>query len=268
MKINESKWRSPKWLRKYLDFEINTGKDIIDNNPIIKKWDKMWIEIISNDMDNFLEFLEGVDFIFLRNKEIDEILLNIKNQWRGEFEIFDIYEKWRKKKSDKLKNIFDEISLDYRKDPRPSKISILNPSWIFYIFTNGSTFSMSEILYNLCIITIEEKYKKYKYLISKSEEIKIKTFFNELLKYKSNTSNNTNQSSSNNWKSHPKARLYQNLKDTVKHRKEQLSKMSKSDPNYISLKNELDNAERMINKMKSDYKFESYYIKVYENFKI
>jgi len=27
-RINEAKFRSPKWLRNYLDFEVNTGDDI------------------------------------------------------------------------------------------------------------------------------------------------------------------------------------------------------------------------------------------------
>ena len=28
MKLNEAKFRSPKWLRNYVDFEVNTGDDI------------------------------------------------------------------------------------------------------------------------------------------------------------------------------------------------------------------------------------------------
>ena len=50
--------------------------------------------------------------------------------------------------------------------------------------------------------------------------------------------------------------MYQNLKDTVRLRKEQLAKTSKTDPNYNALKNELDTAEAMIAKMNQKYQFE------------
>lgn len=28
MKLNEAKYRSPEWLRNFVDFEVNTGEDI------------------------------------------------------------------------------------------------------------------------------------------------------------------------------------------------------------------------------------------------
>jgi hypothetical protein len=40
MKLNEAKFRSPKWLRNYVDFEVNTGDDI-SGEPSKRKADKL-----------------------------------------------------------------------------------------------------------------------------------------------------------------------------------------------------------------------------------
>ena len=40
MKLNEGKFRSPKWLRNYVDFEVNTGDDI-SGEPSKRKTAKM-----------------------------------------------------------------------------------------------------------------------------------------------------------------------------------------------------------------------------------
>lgn len=33
--MNESVFRSPKWLRNFIDFEVNTGVDQLDANVVI-----------------------------------------------------------------------------------------------------------------------------------------------------------------------------------------------------------------------------------------
>lgn len=55
----------------------------------------------------------------------------------------------------------------------------------------------------------------------------------------------------------PKRDRYESLKNTVNLRREQLSKMKKTDPEYNVLKNELEAAENALNSLKSKYKYEN-----------
>jgi vacuolar-type H+-ATPase subunit I/STV1 len=57
------------------------------------------------------------------------------------------------------------------------------------------------------------------------------------------------------WKDHPKRVMYQNLKDTVKLREEQLKRASGSDKD--ALQNELNAAKRMLDNLNKKYNFES-----------
>ena len=86
-------------------------------------------------------------------------------------------------------------------------------------------------------------------------------------KYYGGSSSNSNYSNSK--KSEPKGKYdtpktgnkdrdrYNLLKDKYKLRKEQLDGMSENDPTYTSLKNELDNYKRAIDRMKDQHKFET-----------
>ena len=51
--------------------------------------------------------------------------------------------------------------------------------------------------------------------------------------------------------------MYDTLKRTVKLREEQLAKMRTTDPEYTSLKNELETARTAMNNLKSKYQFEN-----------
>lgn len=57
------------------------------------------------------------------------------------------------------------------------------------------------------------------------------------------------------WKDHPKGAMYQNLKDTVKLREEQLKKATGSD--RTALENELNAAKRMLDNLNKKYQFEN-----------
>ena len=63
---------------------------------------------------------------------------------------------------------------------------------------------------------------------------------------------------------HPKGNLYNTLKQTIKQREDQLSKMSKQDPSRVALENELATAKRKVAEMKTKYKFEN--LKSFEDF--
>jgi hypothetical protein len=63
---------------------------------------------------------------------------------------------------------------------------------------------------------------------------------------------------------HPKGNLYNTLKQTIKQREEQLSKMSKQDPSRVALENELANAKTKVADMKKKYQFEN--LKSFEDF--
>jgi hypothetical protein len=129
--LNEAKYRSPKWLRNYVDFEVNTGSDITgekskkqlkdearqkeeeDKQRKNKEWDRRWEEMYNDsDLRNLFEkFFEETypdefkytynSMLFLSN------LRDIKNIWRNKWEIWDKYDSWienkRKMEADKRK---------------------------------------------------------------------------------------------------------------------------------------------------------------------
>lgn len=104
--MNESKYRSPKWLRKFIDFEVNTGEDI--NGKISKKqlrkeqkikkeeelnnWKKKWRE---TDPELFKKFYKET---FKRSIIFSSEMQNIYNEYIGNFDIWDKYDNWIKEK--------------------------------------------------------------------------------------------------------------------------------------------------------------------------
>jgi len=54
--INEGVYRSPKWLRNFLDFEVHTGEDIkgkVSKADVRREWERRWN---SMDRDKFEKF--------------------------------------------------------------------------------------------------------------------------------------------------------------------------------------------------------------------
>lgn len=92
--MNEAIYRSPKWLRNILDFEVNTGKDIKgepSKKAILKAWDERWKEC--GDRDVFGTFYkENYDrtAYYLTSTELEKI----RKSLRGDMSVWDKFDKW------------------------------------------------------------------------------------------------------------------------------------------------------------------------------
>ena len=119
--LNESEFRSPKWLRKYLDFEIVTGKDVnpeakakrklIEDEEIkreedqklaLKKWLLQWDKMMASDGWNrsyFKKFLKNKGLIndeYIYQSELDAVKKVCQKM--KYYTLFDEFEIWQKEK--------------------------------------------------------------------------------------------------------------------------------------------------------------------------
>jgi hypothetical protein len=297
-RVNEAKFRSPKWLRNYLDFEVNTGDDITGQpserrmkadaekakKEAAKKareyWSKRWKEA---DPTEFKEFYKEV---YNNGRSVYSFdLEDIQKKWKDDNRLWDSFDKWlEKKRAEKqeqekiekeLNDLYRLLENDFISAPYYDKIktpTVGNERCFHYTFENGKLFRIEgdRFYWESSIYTVGLTYKaKFVQLansmIRNCKERPRKSGYDRYDSYGSNSgSSGYRQSSSQQrkantppkWKDHPKGPMYQNLKDTVRLRKEQLAKTSKTDPNYDALKNELETAEAMIKKMNQKYQFE------------
>jgi hypothetical protein len=192
--LKEAVYRSPKWMRNFIDFEVNTGKDIKgepSKRAILKEWDKRWKECNNSSAKTreFIEFysleIEGARWSrYISSSELDEIRL----KHRGDMAIWEKFDKWLPKyrkdkkeseeryrrerereryeneqKQQKIKKDLDDlysaIVKDFSNNPYFDKYStqIRNGNVCFdYKFENGDTF-------NICGYKIT--YKKSTYTV-------------------------------------------------------------------------------------------------------
>ena len=238
-------FRSPKWLRKIIDFEILTGDDISGRVSWNKKWNK-----IVKDGDILIEFIKSErSFIckyFLFNIIMLSDLPKIKSYLHGDFNLFEDYEKWLAKKEDKkrkqkrikkeLNELCSKMSDDFSKFPYADKYYTYEKNGItifHYKFENGNTLEIgndSKINYFS---------KSYKQTFHLNREYR--NLFIELCN-KIGRSGNKRTSSN---------KKIDKLKESIKLREDQLAKMGNNDPMRKSLKNELENYKSIYNKMKS-----------------
>jgi hypothetical protein len=297
--INEGIYRSPKWLRNFLDYEINTGKDIkgepsekakrkekevqerAKKRAELKKWDDAWKKLYNTEV--FREFLNTLIgnpiYFYISNYQMEVFL----KQFRGNYSIFEDFSKYNNKKSEENKKIAEldrtiralikRITSDSKSAPYIDKISSYRNTkgefCIKYKFENNDLIDIFNI-------------KENKFKFSDGEYIHTYTVNMELWNLliqaingaqsrstarpssSRSGSSNRNGSSSKANSTNPKYDRYKTLLDTIDLRKKQLSKMSISDPERDALKNELDAAQRMAAKMKAEYKFEN--IKSFNDF--
>jgi hypothetical protein len=95
--MNESIYRSPKWLRNFLDFEINTGGDIKgepSKKDILKAWDQRWREKDDIIFNYFCaEVIEGkgnVESTWYSPSKLEKI----REKYRGDMDFWDIFDNW------------------------------------------------------------------------------------------------------------------------------------------------------------------------------
>lgn len=275
--MNESVYRSPKWLRNFVDFELHTGEDIKGNvskhevreekKRLLKLWEERWENMRSdtNQRLKFYEFCKSEFSIDVGYSDIDRI----KKQWQGNFELWTRYDAWilkekeRKEESDRiskeLDDLWDRILEDFRKYPYSDKYSTptINGEVVStYRFENGDIFKL---------FGNKISYGGYTYTISTQKRIKFVQLVNHINSSGRNRpgQNNgrkytkTNWSSDSKYSSHPKWNVYKSIKDTITQREAQLAKMSKNDPERKALENELEAAKRRVSEMKSKYQFEN-----------
>lgn len=277
--MNESTYRSPEWLRKFIDFEINTGSDISGNAEkkiLNRKWDEAWKSIDKYLFNEFLEYSFGYT-----NKS------DMRDEFRGDFDILKRFDSWckirkdeqdrrnleekkRKEKERKLKeeqeeinrevnNLYNKLLDDFRNNPYSDKYSTVFLNGLnkfIYNFENNEIFTIHGNT-----ITHEIGSSRTTYTLSISHVNKFTRLANEMIKNgrnrPGNRDNRKENKKENKYSDHPKGELYQTLKDTIKLRQEQLSKIKKDDPNIDNLKNELDSTIRAFNNLKDKYKFEN-----------
>ena len=307
MKLNEAKFRSPKWLRNYVDFEVNTGDDISGepSKSSIKKekkrqekeakdnWDKRWR---SCDTDEFRQFYKEV---YNNGKTVYSFDLDdIRSRWRGDDRLWNTFDTWLDKKKKKeeakeqikkeLAELMDLIKADFQKSPYRDKytLSRLGEKFQFiYKFDDGRIFKLDDTNgYNLywdkIVYTIGIDWRlKFGQLVSEivknskfRQQQQQRSGYDRYNSYGGSSSGSSGyrQSSGSSsgssqqqrkantppkWKDHPKGAMYQNLKDTVKLREEQLKRTTGSD--RTALENELNAAKRMLDNLNKKYNFES-----------
>jgi hypothetical protein len=303
--MNESVYRSPKWLRNFIDFEINTGEDIKgkpSKKYILKEWDKRWEEKDEYVFNCFYaEIIEGKR----PGWPIPSTLLSdIRKKHRGDMSLWDRFDKWlpgyqnrrrerekaeeqerekerqrkrereRKEQQQKeiekeLDDLFNLMVSDFSKYPYGDKIStpIINGNVAFhYTFEDGKKVKIegNKIYWSGLIYTVS--------ILTKNRFVNLA---NEMIKKQQRRSGGSKQQSDKGYSQsqgthgkantgHPKEPLYNTLKQTIKQREEQLGKMSKTHPDRASLENELENAKKKLQDMKTKYQFE--HLVLFESF--
>jgi hypothetical protein len=280
MKLNEAKFRSPKWLRNYVDFEVNTGDDI-SGEPSKRKVDKL-----EKERQDKLRAEAAA-------KAAAKAAADRKARKAREDQAR--YEEWKKqaKKQNEqqqiereLNTLYQSIISDFSANRYSDKISTPQRNGktaFYYTFENGK---ILKIYKNATDNRYCLEWETTIYTLGVEWSSKFISLANEIVKkggprpqrsgydrydsygkgsssgssgYKQSSGSSSGQRKADNtppkWKDHPKGGMYQTLKDTVKLREEQLKKATGSDKE--ALKNELDAAKRMLDNLNKKYNFES-----------
>lgn len=249
-RLFEGVYRSPKWLQRFADFEIRTGEDI-KGEPSEKQKEK------------------------IRKQQEEESKARAESERQRR-----IKEEEEKRESQQvereLDELFNNMVRDFSSYPYDDKYET---PWVGsrvtfkYKFENGSTFEMDEnrIIY-------DDGSYRHSYRVNISIRSKFVGLANEIIskgkRRPRSSSSDWNKSKQDYKKSepfketpktgNPQRDKYNLLNDKIRLREDQLSKMSKNDPNREALKNELDTYKRVRDKIKIENKFEN--LKTFEMF--
>jgi hypothetical protein len=277
MKLNEAKFRSPEWLRNFVDFEVNTGDDI-SGAPSKRKAAKLE--------------KEKQDKLRAEAKKRAEAREKAEKERK---EQQDRYKAWRKQADEReqqekierdLNTLYRSIISDFTSARYSDKISTPQRNGktaFYYTFENGKVIRMyksaTDNRYQLesetHIYTLGSIWSG-KFIDLANEMIKKGTIrptsgrsgYDRYDSYGGSRSSSGSSGSSGSssgqrkadntppkWRDHPKGGMYQTLKDTVKLREEQLKKATGTDKE--ALQNELNAAKRMLDNLNKKYNFES-----------
>lgn len=247
----EAKYRSPKWLRNFIDYEVNTGEDI-KGEPSKKR-------IAELEKEKEIELKRQADL----KEKASRDAYNIRREKERQEQI----NRERKKQEEidrDINTLYYSIISDFTKARYSDKIKTPRIGGIIefhYTFEDGRTIKLRGKNIQFGDIT---------YTLGVSTRSKFVSLANEMTRKATsrptNQSKYTSQSGSTKSNSHPKSNLYNTLKLTIKQREEQLSKLTKNDPNRVSLENELENAKNKVKEMKVKYHFEN--LKSFNEFNI
>jgi hypothetical protein len=266
--------RSPKWFRKFLDFEILIGEDVrgLYTKKTIREWDYIWSDNTENWIINKFK-----DFLFSRGMISDKTspeLEKFRKRYRGDMSIWDSFEKWisdekireeeKKRNQDRIReeieDILDRIREDFIRYPSKHKWKY-NAFTFFYYFKNGDELKFSD---DKVVYTTESSIITY--TIGHTTKIKFNDIF-EWIYYRTKEddyynsysrggkSSGSNNKGSNTKTNDPNRERYNKLKETIRLREEQLNKMRGNDPERPPLENELNNYKLALERMRKKYSF-------------
>ena len=275
--INEAKYRSPKWLRNFVDYEINTGEDI-KGEPSKKRAAKL-------EKEKQAELKRQADE---RQKSRERQEQARRDQQARE----DVRRKQEEQDQieRELNTLYRSMISDFSANPYSDKIvtpKINGELACYYTFENGKVIKFykkandsrwclewGDTTYTLGSVWKSKFISLFNEIIDKRRTRPQKSGYDRYNSYGGSSSSSGYKSGGStgtgsgpkkdNTAGHPKGNLYNTLKQTIKQREDQLSKMSKQDPSRAALENELATAKRKVAEMKTKYKFEN--LKSFEDF--
>ena len=257
--FNVGVYRSPKWLRNIVDFEVNTGRDI-KGEPSKREKERLEKEKSRKEK----EAAEAK-----AKKVMDEAYARARKA-REDAERKEEQEQERISKD--LDDLYDNILEDFKSARYHDKMSTPTNSrgdvYVIYNFENG---------YRVKMEGDRLEYGNVTYTLGAVSRVRFVRLFNAITEAEktyrpggsktwgssnSNTGSGSKNTGSSSYKSEPKSsdpkrNLYDSLVSTIKQRESQLAKMSKTDPDRKALENELNVAKTKRDSMKIKYKFES-----------
>jgi len=288
--MNESVIRSPKWLRNFVDFEVNTGEDI-KGAPSKRRQKK-------------IDFEESE-----KRRKAEEERLHKEYQKRQEEK--NRKEREEKEESDKFDELFLMVMQYIYGNFKSCKISVPNANFLTIESPDNIGVKGTDVIFKVTLnntmrlptfnVYIKYGKKEYSYKVSGLNYIQLKNFIiDEVYKYYQSTGNKSSSSGSKSsssgsgsssgskssgkydydsdyWKNPPKSedperenkrRRYNLLKDTKAGYKRQMDKIlewEKKNPgqkhpdNKHIVKNQLDAVQSKIDLMNSLYHFESHH---------
>lgn len=271
MKLNEAKYRSPEWLRNFVDFEVNTGEDI-KGEPSKRKAAKLEKEKqaeLKRQAEERQKYREKQEEIRREQQAREDVRRKQQQQEQIERELNSLYRSMITDFS--AARYSDKITTPQRN----------GKTALYYTFENGKVMRMYKNandnrycleweghIYTLGLVWTGKFIDLANEMIGKGGARPRRSGYDRYDSYGSKSSSGSSGSSSGRssgsqrasgtppkWKDHPKGAMYQNLKDTVKLREEQLKRATGSDKE--ALQNELNAAKRMLDNLNKKYSFES-----------
>ena len=258
--MNESIIRSPKWLRNFVDFEINTGSDI-KGEPSKKQKEKMEEERLRKEEKEKQQKLKEEE------EELFKTLFEVVESY-----IFNSYKDCNISIPRDNRIIIEKHDLLYNNSINfEFKVTLLNeytiPKFDIEIIYGKKTlnYTVQGLVYitlkNYIINTVYPYYKLYG---NKKQSNKYKS--NQ--QYKTNNYYKESQPKESEEKSN-KRRRFNLLKDTLSGYERELNRLKEEGAKQSEIeivKNQIENVKDKINKINKEFQFESvYYLKHLKN---